>query len=482
MKLIERITGRGETRDGISLQDLVNSYMVGGNAYSLMQTYQHGKYEVPSISEAWRNAGTYKGNGVVFACVLARLSLFSEARFQFRRIVSGRPGDLFGDKSLSLLERPDRNVTTGGLLARMEQDSSLAGNAYNARVGDRVVRLRPDWVTVVLGSPNGMADDPSEDPEVELAGYLYSKPGNVESAHVFLPDEVSHFAPTPDPFATFRGMSWLTTVLREIEADDAATNFKNQWFANSATPNMVVTVDKTVNVEEFKKIKDVIDEGHTGPLNAFKTLYLGGGADAKVVGANFEQMSFKAVQAAGETRVAAAAGVPPVIVGLSEGLSSATYSNYSQARRRFADGTARPWWREAAASLETIVPPPVGAQLWYDDRDIAFLRDDAKDVAEIQSSQAQAIRTLIDAGWKPDAAVDAVIADDMARLTGNHTGLTSAQLLPPGPTNGSAGATSPNTPTPPKTPPPARAKPIKVRNLSDPLEDAIERLALPAGT
>jgi phage portal protein BeeE len=57
-------------------------------------------------------------------------------------------------------------------------------------------------------------------------------------------------------------------------------------------------------------------------------------------------------QGAGETRIAAAAGVPPVIVGLSEGLQAATYSNYSQARRRFADGTMRPLWRNAAVARE----------------------------------------------------------------------------------------------------------------------------------
>lgn len=434
MKLGHRLLGiqpaRTSERALNSLEQIYGTFAAGGNIYALNQTYPQGKNEGPPNN--YRGyAELASNNGVFFACLLVRMSLFSEARFLFRNFRGGRPGDLFGNQDLRILERPDRNLTTGGLITRMEQDSSLAGNAYNARVGDRVIRLRPDWVTIVMGSPNGYTDDPADDPEIEVIGYLFAKPGAPDTARVFLPEQVSHFAPIPDPLASFRGMSWMTPVLRELDADDQATNFKAQFFRNGATPNMVVTLDSKINPEAFEKFKRIMEQEHTGWSNAFKTLYLGGGADAKIVGNNFEQMSFKSVQAAGETRIAAASGVPPVIVGLSEGLGAATYSNYSQARRRLADGTARPWWREAAASLETIVKTPADAQLWYDDRDIAFLRDDAKDLAEVQQMQSQSARTLVDAGWKPDDVVKAISANDMGLLAGNHTGLTSAQLLPP---------------------------------------------------
>jgi phage portal protein BeeE len=132
--------------------------------------------------------------------------------------------------------------------------------------------------------------------------------------------------------------------------------------------------------------------GHEGALNAYKTLFLAGGADVKTVGTDFKQLDLKAVQGAGETRIAAAAGVPPVVVGLSEGLQAATYSNYAQARRRFADQTMRPLWRNAAGSLARIINVPPASELWYDDRDIPALREDEKDAADIQQSQAVTIR------------------------------------------------------------------------------------------
>jgi phage portal protein BeeE len=147
-------------------------------------------------------------------------------------------------------------------------------------------------------------------------------------------------------------------------------------------------------------------------------------------------MDFKNIQGAGETRIAAAGGVPPVIVGLSEGLQAATYSNYAQARRRFADGTLHPLWQNVAGSFANIIPrpsPTTGSggevRLWYDARDVPFLREDQKDAAAIQGTQAATINTLITAGFTPDSSVKAVSASDWGLL--EHTGLTSVQLLPP---------------------------------------------------
>lgn len=377
-------------------------------------------------------AGAYKRSGVVFACILARLLVFSEARFQWRAFNKGRPGALFGTTDLDLLEQPWPNATTGDLLARMEQDGTLAGNFFaTRRIGrtglPRVVRMRPDWVTIVRGS----YDDPDIEPhdlDAELLGIIYQPPGG--TPEVLLPGEYAHYAPIPDPIASYRGMSLLSSVLVEIEADQAATAHKRHYFKNGATPGLVVTMGANVTPEGLQKFKAVMDAGHSGIHNAFKTLYLGGGADAKVVGNNFEQMSYKAVQAFGETRIAASLGVPPVIVGLSEGLASATYSNYAQARRRFADGTLRPLWRNAAGSLAALLPRQQGAQLWYDDRDVAFLQEDQKDAAEIFETEARTITGLVREGFTAESAVAATDAQDSSLLV--HTGLVSVQLQPPG--------------------------------------------------
>jgi phage portal protein BeeE len=369
-----------------------------------------------------------KSNGVIFACELVRMQVFSAIRFQFQRIVNGRPSELFGDQSLAALETPWAGGTTQDLLMRMIQDADLAGNSYWYRDGPELARLRPDWTSVILQKrPEG---------GYKKRGYYYEEPGKPDTAQAFFPEQVVHFAPIPDPLWSFRGMSWLTPVIRELTTDNQMNRHKQAFFANAATPNMAVTLHQDVKTDAFERFVASMERKYAGSDNAGKTMYLGGGADVTVIGNDFKQMDLANVQGHGETRIAAAAGVPPVIVGLSEGLAAATYSNYGQARRRFADGTAHPLWQNVAGSLQQIIKPPggggSGTRLWYDARDVPFLREDELDSANIKAQQAATINTLISAGFDPDVAVRAVMSGDFGLLAGAHTGLMSVQLQPPG--------------------------------------------------
>lgn len=430
MRLLDRVrpAAHTESRDSFGFSDWLSLYSGGLASLGIQQTIQGQKTEeLPNSFTGYVQQG-YQGNGVVFACELARLMVFSEARFQFQRLRKGRPSELFSLPSLELLARPWVGGTTGDLLSRMILDADFAGNAYLTVDDGELLRLRPDWVSIVLESRvrgNGVVG-------VRRVGYVYregGQHGDPDRDVVLLAGEVAHFAPLPDPLAAYRGMSWLTPVVREIAGDQAMNRHKLKFFENAATPNLVVKLDAAISPAKFDEFLQRMDATHKGVEDAYKTLYLGGGADVTVVGSSFEQMSFKTVQGHGETRVAAAAGVPPVIVGLSEGLQAATYSNYAQARRRYADGTVRPLWRNAASSLEVLVPPPAAARLWYDDRDIPFLREDAKDAADIQRIDTASIRTLIDGGFKPDSVVAAVKAQDLTLLV--HSGRVSVQLLDP---------------------------------------------------
>lgn len=403
----------------------ISQFGFNGHTYTL----NGGSQEEPSGQFDSMVAAAYKANGVVFACMLVRMLLFSEVRFQFRQLRSGRPGKLFGTSALRVLESPWPGATTGDLLSKVIQHADLAGNAYVARDGGRLMVLRPDWVDIVIGSDR--EDVLVWDVDAEVLGYRYW-PGGKQSGRapvLYMADDVAHFAPIPDPQAQFRGMSPLSPIVREIMADKAATDHKLRFFENGATPNMIVKFDVD-SVEKMKPWVDLFRKGHEGSANAYKTLFLAAGADATVVGSDLSQLDFKNTQGAGETRIAAALGVPPVIVGLSEGLEAATYSNYGQARRRFADGTMSPLWRNVAGSLARIIDVPEGSELWYDARDIPFLKEDQKDAAEIQQMEAATVKMLVDAGFTPESVVSAVVAGDYELL--DHTGLFSVQLQPPG--------------------------------------------------
>jgi hypothetical protein len=182
-----------------------------------------------------------------------------------------------------------------------------------------------------------------------------------------------------------------------------------------------------------KEFKEIFEAEHQGALNAYKTVYLGGGADATVVGKDFQQLEFAVTQGKAESRLASCAGVPPSWVGFSEGLqgSSLNAGNFTAARRRFGDGTMQHLWGNAAASLEILVRrPSVGAYLWFATKGIPFLHMDAKDAADVQSTEAQTITALVRDGFTAESAIAAVQNYDWGRLV--HTGRVSVQLQTPG--------------------------------------------------
>jgi phage portal protein BeeE len=403
--LLRRIAGApGEQR--FTFNDLLQQMQFGGLTYPFIQggTPSGDGESVEPNFEGYVNAA-YKNNGVIFACMTARACCSARRASSSGRCGSAGPGTCSARRASVCSRTPWPGATTGDLLTRIINDADISGNSYTVRRGGELRRLRPDWVTIVTGSRSGSEID------AEVVGYLY-KPGGPSSGEnpvSLLPEQVAHFAPLPDPVARFRGMSWLSPILEEILADMSATTHKKSFFDNGAKLGYVVTLGENVkNPDQFDRWVAKFRVGHEGEWNAYKTLFLASGADVKTVGADMKQVDFASVQGHGETRICAAARVPPIIVGLSEGLDSATYSNYGQARRAFADLTMRPLWRNVAGSLARIVDVPAGADLWYDDRDIPFLQEDQQDAAAIQQTQAITIRELINAGYEPDTVVRAV--------------------------------------------------------------------------
>lgn len=441
MNHLGKLLGRKPRADGqnIDFNQWLEMFQYNGLNYgtgALNQTYAGGKTQelLPSYSSLATNA--MRSNGIVWACVVARMMLFGDAVFQYRPLGSITSGDLYGTPALERLEKPWPGADTRKLLNLTDLHAQLDGNAYSYRDPNNLATrvARPDWMTIVLGSRQPpRLDFEAWDIDTEIIGYIYRPNGQgapSEQSVMLLPDEVAHFMPIPDPMWHFRGMSWLQPVVQEILGDTAMTEHKNAFLRNGATPNLVVTMDAATRKEEFEAFVERFDDSHQGAINAYKTIYLAGGADAKVVGADLKQLDFRMVQAHGETRVCNAAGIPPIIVGVSEGLDSATYSNYAQARRAWADAQLRPLWAGVCSALGNIVDVPPGSELWYDERRISFLQQDVQDQANILSTQAATLRNLLDAGFKPASAQAFLETGDLSALV--HTGLFSVQLQPPG--------------------------------------------------
>lgn len=412
-----------------------------GEYFSYMgRQYAAGSYGLtPDASFVGYVRDVAERNGVVSGAVAARALLISQIRFTWRNNrVSPTPGRVFGDRNLAILERPGP-VTRPELLHLAEQDVSYSGNWFVHRNGNELHRLRPDWVTVVLGSDSGPVDD-WVPPDARIVGYVYRDPSRQGGrTEAFLPDEIVHWKPEPHPLEWWRGQSWVTSVLSEIRNDGQATGHTSKFFENAATPNLVFTMDPNLTADQVREFAEVTNQRHAGAGNAYRNLYLGGGSDVKVVGSENAALGLRDIQGGYETRIATRARVPAVVLGIREGMqgSALNSGNYNVTRRLWADGWFTPTVQNLCAALERVMRPAADAELWYDPAEVLFLQEDQMDAANIAQTNAQALRALVEAGYDPQTAVDAVTTGDLTKLS--HTGVFSVQLQPP--TTGQSAAT-----------------------------------------
>ena len=428
---MNRIESLRRRRDQRSLSLSSDQFSFNGLAYTIGSVGSRQEEVAPHLGPYVQ---ALMQSPPAFAAQQTRALLLEQARLVWRgNRQNDNPGKLFGTNELELFERPWPGGNTGELLSRMEWHAGPVGNAYVVRQGRRLRLLRPDWVTIIIGSDKH-PDSPAWALDGEIVGYMYQPGGGASKAgqsEMLLPENVAHWAPIPDPMASYRGMSWMTPIIREIQADSAATDHKLKFFENGATPQMVFSLDSSVTPEQMREFKQATESAVNGLGNAYKNLYLGGGADVTVVGTDLKQLDFTNIQGMTENRIAVASRVPAALLGIKEGLqgSALNAGNFSATRRMLADTWYYPTLQSACSTLGHLVPAKRDAELWYDD-DIPFLREDAKDAAEITKVNAGAIRQLIDAGFTPSSAVASVMGNDLDLL--EHTGMFSVQLNTPG--------------------------------------------------
>lgn len=391
----------------------------GGHIYAPTTTY--GADEKPVLTG---ERAALASNGVVYGIFRTRADLFAQARFVWKRYGTGsRPtaADVFTDGGLSLLDHP------AAILERCELDVACTGASYWTLDGGELRSLPAEHCTIVSGSDRH-PDDPAVAWDSRKVGLIYQPPGT--EPDVFTWDEIGAYIPEADPMARWRGISWLRPAMEDVHSDNGARRFLSKFFDNSATPNSVVTFPPEVMRETVEAFRDVFLQKHSGVDRAFRTAFLGGGADLKVVGSTLKDLDSEAVRTQVHKDIAAAAGVPIVAAGIEQG----TYANSKEANRALADRKVRYLWSRAIDAFRPLLPAPANGELWIDVSGIAALQADALDDAQVMAQQAMTMRTLVDGGFVPASVIEAVTTGDMSRL--QHSGLLSVQTQAPGAGNG----------------------------------------------
>lgn len=365
-------------------------------------TVEYGLSIVPSFfsTVVWQLVSTYPelaakaygSNAILYSCM--RLLCQSVAEPPLVASTESSDGELVPlpktHPLAMLLRRPNELMTEYEMLELIELHTGLAGASYwwkqrtNGGRIDALWPLRPDRVLPAwqpnLNAPEG---------ERVIRGWWYLPPG--EGRPVLLPrSEVIAFS-NPDPSGETGGIvesrGWVQVLADEIASDNAATGLVGALLKNYAQPSMLIkTKARITDKAEAERLKRNW-MAQMGGSHAGEPALLDSDTEIEKLSFNLQELEFPDVRATAETRVAAAAGVPAMLVGLKAGMDRAIQSNVDQFREFFVDTTLSNKWRRYSDQFSNDLAPEYGPNIV-----IRFDTSKVKALAGQRQREAQPIK------------------------------------------------------------------------------------------
>lgn len=162
--------------------------------------------------------------------------------------------------------------------------------------------------------------------------------------------DVLHF-PIYDPTKKWRGSSWLSSLGLTVSSDVAAQEYNYDFFRRGATPGAVFETDEELDIEAGAALLQTIkaklqSKGH-------EPLLLHSGVKASnITQVSARDSEFIFGRKINRDEILAAAGVPPVVVGLLEFAAQAT-----------ADQQIRGFWQATLKPIIRAICGPIGQRL-----------------------------------------------------------------------------------------------------------------------
>lgn len=257
---------------------------------------------------------------------------------------------------LKLLKRP--NPMQGGacFLESVYGFFMISGNAYIEAVGPdngqprEIYSHRPDRMKIVPGrfglpqayeySVSGQSKKWEADPITGKSAILHIK--------------------TFNPLNDWYGMSPIEAASYGIDTHNQAGAWNKALLDNGARPSGAMVSASPLTEEQFKRLKEEVDEQYTSPKNAGKPLLLEAGLDWKEMGLSPKDMDFIKSKYTSARDIALAFGVPPMILGIP---GDNTYSNQKEARLALWENTILPLVGFAKDELNNWLVPMFGEDL-----------------------------------------------------------------------------------------------------------------------
>lgn len=155
-----------------------------------------------------------------------------------------------------------------------------------------------------------------------------------------------------DPSAGVFAMAPLSAAAKAVDAHNSAANWSKALMDNAARPSGALIYGKDgahLTPDQFSRLKEQLEEAHSGAKHAGRPMLLEGGLEWKPMGLSPTDMDFIEARREAAREIALAYGVPPMLLGIP---GDNTYSNYREANLAFWRLTLLPLVSRVADALQ----------------------------------------------------------------------------------------------------------------------------------
>ena len=342
----------------------------------------------------------YGQNSAVYACLrLLCDSVPEPPLIAYTQLPDGEPGDPkpWTDPLRQLVRMPNALMTEYDMLTVTVLHLGIVGRSHWYKERDRLGRiialwpLRPDRVGPIYGSPAD-AEASGNAADGVLLGWSYHVPGSSNYIPIARDNVVTHLFPDPagESGGMAEGLGPLQVLAAEVGADNEATRFVGAMVSNYGSPGLVLELaDSIKNLEQAKIIKSSLMR-QFGGANRGEPAVIDAGAKIAQIGFSLADLEFPALRMHTETRIAAAFGVPSILVGLEAGIKQGVQATIDEMRDHFTETTLSAYWRRLSDTLtNALCNDPIDTRfrsiiLRFDTGKVrAFAQQDEQHLAQI---------------------------------------------------------------------------------------------------
>lgn len=286
----------------------------------------------------------YRKNSAVFACLNFWADSFGEPELHVYSMQDDDKVKVPGHPLRELLRYPNEFMGENELLETTVTYALIGGIAYwwKERTGSRkVIGLWPLHDGHVTPIP---------DPVGYLSHYEYSVDGG-EPIYLAREDVVP-FRWRLDPLNPLRGLSPIVAAARSIDMDSEAQRYQYALLKNDAVPRTMLIVNSSLTDDAFKRMSEQFRERYGGERRGDVAIVEGQEGRIERLGANLEELAAESLHNIPESRIAAAFGIPAVMVGLNVGLQRAIQGAPRELQEFWTETVRVPRWRRFASQVE----------------------------------------------------------------------------------------------------------------------------------